>query len=207
MSIGDKIKYQRKLLGMTQTELGEKLGVKTNAVSKWECGRVEDIPTSKIKAMAQVFNVPPSYLIDENQEPEYCTDLINVVDTMTTGKRIKMLRTQLGMSQTELGKKVGVKTSAIYKYENGLVVNLKRSTIDKLAEALGTTGSYLMGYDDEQKPSTPLVNDDPELTEYLETLRTRPEMRMLFSVSKDATKEDVEKAVAIIEALRKTEGR
>ena len=207
MSIGDKIKYQRKLLGMTQTELGEKLGVKTNAVSKWECGRVEDIPTSKIKAMAQVFNVPPSYLIDENQEPECCTDLINVVDTMTTGKRIKMLRTQLGMSQTELGEKVGVKTSAIYKYENGLVVNLKRSTIDKLAEALGTTGSYLMGYDDEQKPSTPLANDDPELTEYLETLRTRPEMRMLFSVSKDATKEDVEKAVAIIEALRKTEGR
>lgn len=126
---------------------------------------------------------------------------------MTTGERIKMLRTQLGMSQTELGEKVGVKTSAIYKYENGLVVNLKRSTIDKLAEALGTTGSYLMGYDDEQKPSTPLVNDDPELTEYLETLRTRPEMRMLFSVSKDATKEDVEKAVAIIEALRKTEGR
>ena len=126
---------------------------------------------------------------------------------MTTGERIKMLRTQLGMSQTELGEKVGVKTSAIYKYENGLVVNLKRSTIDKLAEALGTTGSYLMGYDDEQKTSTPLVNDDPELTEYLETLRTRPEMRMLFSVSKDATKEDVEKAVAIIEALRKTEGR
>ena len=32
-------------------------------------------------------------------------------------------------------------------------------------------------------------------------------MRMLFSVSKDATKEDIEKAVAIIEALRKTEGR
>ena len=126
---------------------------------------------------------------------------------MTTGERIKMLRTQLGMSQTELGEKVGVKTSAIYKYENGLVVNLKRSTIDKLAEALGTTGSFLMGYDDEQKTSTPLVNDDPELTEYLETLRTRPEMRMLFSVSKDATKEDVEKAVAIIEALRKTEGR
>lgn len=68
---------------------------------------------------------------------------------MATGERIKMLRTQLGMSQTELGNKVGVKTSAIYKYENGLVVNLKRSTIDRLAEALGTTGSYLMGYDDQ----------------------------------------------------------
>ena len=51
MTIGDKIRLHRKALGLTQTELGEKLGVKTNAVSKWECGRVDDIPTSKIKAM------------------------------------------------------------------------------------------------------------------------------------------------------------
>ena len=49
--------------------------------------------------------------------------------------------------------------------------------------------------------------NDSELTMYLEELRSRPEMRMLFSVAKDATKEDVEKAVAIIEALRKTEGK
>lgn len=65
MTTGDKIRTLRKQLGLTQTELGEKLGVKTNAVSKWECGRVEDIPTSKIKAMATLFEVPPSYLIDD----------------------------------------------------------------------------------------------------------------------------------------------
>ena len=69
MTIGDKIKIQRKRLGLTQTELGEKLGVKTNAVSKWECNRVEDIPTSKIKAMAVLFEVPPSYLIDDDSLP------------------------------------------------------------------------------------------------------------------------------------------
>ena len=69
MTIGEKIKYHLKKLLLTQTELGEKLGVKTNAVSKWECGRVEDIPTSKIKAMAALFGVPPSYLIDEEKPP------------------------------------------------------------------------------------------------------------------------------------------
>lgn len=67
MTTGDKIRLHRKALGLTQTELGEKLGVKTNAVSKWECGRVDDIPTSKIKAMAKLFDVQPSYLIDEKQ--------------------------------------------------------------------------------------------------------------------------------------------
>lgn len=65
MTIGEKIKMQRKSLGLTQTELGAKLGVQKNAVSKWECGRVDDIPSSKIKVMAQLFGVKPSYLIDD----------------------------------------------------------------------------------------------------------------------------------------------
>lgn len=66
MTVAERIKTLRKKAGLTQTELGEKLGVKKNAVSKWECGRVEEIPSSKIKAMAALFQVPASSLIDDN---------------------------------------------------------------------------------------------------------------------------------------------
>lgn len=86
MKIGDKIRLHRKALGLTQTELGEKLGVKTNAVSKWECGRVDDIPTSKIKAMAKLFDVQPSYLIDEKQPAPTNGDGLNAED-----KRLLMM--------------------------------------------------------------------------------------------------------------------
>lgn len=75
MKIGDKIRMLRKQKGLTQTELGEKLGVKTNAVSKWECGRVEDIPMSKVKAMSVLFDVPPSFPIDDEQLPSNATPL------------------------------------------------------------------------------------------------------------------------------------
>lgn len=68
MTVGEKIKTQRKALGLTQTELGEKLGVQKNAVSKWETGRVDDIPGSKIRAMAALFGVSPSYLIDDEED-------------------------------------------------------------------------------------------------------------------------------------------
>lgn len=74
MTVGEKIKAERKALGLTQTELGEKLGVRKNAVSKWECGRVDDIPGSKIKAMAALFGVTPSYLIDDEAGPPVRTD-------------------------------------------------------------------------------------------------------------------------------------
>ena len=38
-STGKKIRMLRKAANLTQTELGSKLGVKPDAVSKWECGR------------------------------------------------------------------------------------------------------------------------------------------------------------------------
>ncbi len=47
------------------------------------------------------------------------------------------------------------------------------------------------------------LTDDIELQEYLEELKNRDEMRMLFSLAKGATKEDVMQAVKIIEALKK----
>ena len=68
---------------------------------------------------------------------------------MTTGDRIRQLRLEHHMTQEELGAKVGVQKAAIYKYENSLVVNLKRSTIEKLAAALDTTPTYLMGMEEE----------------------------------------------------------
>ena len=72
---------------------------------------------------------------------------------MTTGEKIKMLRVKKGMSQEELGKKVGVQKAAINKYEKGIVVNLKMSTISKLADALDVTPVYLMGIGEEQLPA------------------------------------------------------
>lgn len=120
----------------------------------------------------------------------------------TTGERIRDARKAHGMTQKELADKVGVKYSAIHKYETGLVVNLKRETISALAKALEVSPSWLMCIDDEAA-----APKDDGLNDYLEMLRSRPECRMLFSVAKDATRDDVEKAVAIIEALRKTEGK
>ena len=64
MSIGEKIKSLRKARGMTQTELGERVGVQKNAVSKWECGRV-DVPTPTLKTLAAIFDVPLSALLEE----------------------------------------------------------------------------------------------------------------------------------------------
>lgn len=51
---------------------------------------------------------------------------------MTTGEMLKFLRQQKGVTQEEVGEVLGVQKSAIQKYENGSVVNLKLDAIRKL---------------------------------------------------------------------------
>jgi transcriptional regulator with XRE-family HTH domain len=63
---------------------------------------------------------------------------------MELGQKIKQARIQKGLTQEELGNIVGLQKSAIAKYENGRVVNIKRSTLQKLAKALDLRGSDLI---------------------------------------------------------------
>ena len=68
---------------------------------------------------------------------------------MTIGQRVKIRREELGMSQEELAKKIGYKSkSSINKIELGFRV-LTQSKIKAIADALDTTPSYIMGWDEE----------------------------------------------------------
>lgn len=67
---------------------------------------------------------------------------------MEMADRIKERRKAMGFTQTELGEKLGLQASAIAKYENGRVENIKRSTIADMAKVLECSPAYLMGWSD-----------------------------------------------------------
>ena len=69
---------------------------------------------------------------------------------MNMGDRLKELRLKKGVTQEEVGNVLGVAKATIMKYEKGLVENLKRSSIEKLAIYFGVTPSYLMCLDDKK---------------------------------------------------------
>lgn len=73
--------------------------------------------------------------------------------TMKMSDRIRYLREKANMTQEELGAIIGVQKSAIRKYEKGEVENIKRSSIEKMADAFNVSPSYLMGWDDKTQPS------------------------------------------------------
>lgn len=111
-------------------------------------------------------------------------------------KNLNYYMTINNKKQADLVTELGLKTSTVSVWVNGK----KYPRVDKmqlLADYFGILKADLTEEHDTSK-----LTDDIELQEYLEELKNRSEMRMLFSLAKGATKEDVEKAVKIIEALK-----
>lgn len=77
---------------------------------------------------------------------------------MTVGERIKQRRKELHLTQEELAIRMGYKNkSAICRVEKDYEQNLTLDRVTAFAEALDTTPSYLMGWDDE-----PISMETPE---------------------------------------------
>ena len=76
---------------------------------------------------------------------------------MNMGEKIYYLRTKNSMTLEELGNKVGVGKSTVRKWENGMIANMKRDKILKVAEALNTTPAYLMGWDEAKGVKIPVL--------------------------------------------------
>ena len=64
-------------------------------------------------------------------------------------KKLKELRKGRGMTLEELAEAVGTSRQTIHRYENGRISNIPPEKVERLAEALGTTPTALMGWDEE----------------------------------------------------------
>lgn len=93
------------------------------------------------------------------------------METNKTGEIIKKLRKEHKLTQEQLGTILGVQKSAIAKYERGEIVNLKRETIEKLADTFDVMPSYIMGISDSPTHSISL---SPHEIALIKSYRTAP---------------------------------
>ena len=111
---------------------------------------------------------------------------------------------QATLTPNGVAKILGIPSSSVTQWKNGSTP--RAETLQKIAEFFKVDTSYLLfGIEQQQEKPAPegeLVNGDPELTAYIQDLKDRPELRMLFSLTHNATREDVERAVRVIEAIR-----
>ena len=121
---------------------------------------------------------------------------------METGEMIKKLRIQNHWTQEQLGEKLGVQKSAIAKYEKGRVENLKRSTIQKMAEIFNVSPLVFLGYEVEEWSN----RQDMRLKTISNKLSSHNLLNELFDKVCDLTDSDIESVIMFVDTIRKQRG-
>ena len=103
-------------------------------------------------------------------------------------------------TQSALADYLGVTVNVITDWKGDRVHSYTKY-VHAIASFLDVSVEYLRGETDQKEK--PLAGGDKELTEYLEELKNRDEMRMLFNTTKNCTKQEIEQIIRIIEALHK----
>lgn len=115
--------------------------------------------------------------------------------------RLKAICDKKGIKMTPTVKAAGVNPGNITSWKNGS--EPKYPTLRRLSDYLDVPIEALTG-EAPVDSNTENRIESAELVDYLDQLRDRPEMRMLFSVAKDAKKSEIEAIVHFIESLRKS---
>lgn len=105
------------------------------------------------------------------------------------------------IAPTAAAVEIGFQKSVVTRWKNGMTP--RDANLRKIADYFNVSVDYLLGNEKttEEQPTPAKSAEDETLEELLERLKNREEMKMLFKLADGATKEDVMRAVAIIEAL------
>ena len=82
--------------------------------------------------------------------------------------------------------------------ENNIITNIPSDKIEGLARVFNISPAVIMGWDKDDEQ----YYQDKEAAEYAEILHTRPEMRLLFSASREISKEEMQEVVNYIEFIK-----
>jgi transcriptional regulator with XRE-family HTH domain len=118
-----QIRENRKRLGLSQAELGERVGAHQVHVSNWEIGKA--VPTPDERAtLLKLFNADASAGISATPQASY-------------GDWVSEAREAKGLNRKELAAKVGISEIQVYDIETGRTLNPRDSTRRALNNVLG----------------------------------------------------------------------
>lgn len=120
---------------------------------------------------------------------------------MLFSERLRELRQNKGLSQSQLADVLNISKSAISMYELG-----KREpdleTLEGIADFFNVDINYLLGKEDGS-----MYYLDPEAAEIAQEVQQRPELKILFDASRKVSAGDLELVINMIDRLKKNEGK
>lgn len=113
----EKLKWNRRKLGMTQRELGDKIGVSHSTICKLENDETAWITLrdSTDDAVYEKLRALGSWQSDVDS---IFKDNVSDIDIREIRKKVRNKRQEMGLSQKELGAMLGIDFTTISHYEN-----------------------------------------------------------------------------------------
>ena len=130
----NRLKELRKEKKLTQKELAEETDIPYRTLQRWENGESQ-IKPEKAEKLANFFGVSIAHLLGyEDNDFEKANQ-----------NRLKELRKEKGLTQTDLAELLEVTKLTIHNWENG-VFSIKSDRLKMLCEIFDVDVPYLLGY-------------------------------------------------------------
>lgn len=113
---------------------------------------------------------------------------------------LREAREAKGWTQEDLAEAAQMNRTTIAKYETGRI-EPKSKSLKRLAAALEVDVNVLIG-----SGMNEMSEEEREVWELRENVRRDPERRYLFSMARDASIEEVRRAIRVIDALKGVKG-
>lgn len=139
-NLGQRIKACRIACKLTQEDVARHLGIGKQAVYKYECGAVTNIPLENIEKMAALFGVPPEYLSgwSDIEEAKNQNSIFR--------ERFSELVSSSGKSQSLIASEFGVAKQTISAWITGQSVP-RAPVLSALADYFDVNVAWLAGND------------------------------------------------------------
>lgn len=154
--IGEKIREQRKENGLTQTELGKRLGVVKQTISNWE-NEISQPSNDALTEMASLFDVSIDYLLGLTDERRHESTLSWRLPSVSNrfGTILKNFRREKGLTEKAFAEQLNITEQTYIGIENGFLspsINL----LKKISSICGYDLDYLTGASDTTAVSSDL---------------------------------------------------
>lgn len=156
VNFGERILTIRLNAGLSQIEFCSQLGIPQSTLSAYETDKMQPTVSTLIK-LAAAYNVSMDWLCGIEKSTN------QFIDSKEIGKRIKVLRLEHELTQTEFSKLIGKSLRTVQKYEKG-EIEISISVANEIAQALEVPAAHILGNTDnfEVTPES-LTKDNAEI--------------------------------------------
>lgn len=190
MTIGARIKKERKQKKLSQKELADRCGLSPSYIQQLELGQKTNPSLETTIKISSVLGFNVQLLNDKSAHGGRL---------MTIGENIKKERNQKKITQVKLGEMIGVTGAYVQQLEKGVKLNPSMEIIFKLSSVLGIDINELRTPKDEKK----LSNIEMQYLKSYYTSSESSEIEVIFNKIRKASITDRIKINEMIDILLK----